>query len=157
MSSVQAIEFLICDNSCLLRKLYNIHAKKLGLNALDRRALIYIDRHCGLTQIELANFLEIEAQNLIRVLDRLCQQGYICKTTHPKDRRAKCVKLTDSGKNILSKLNASVLGTHMKMLSNIDETEQKVVLSVLNKLKINMQNLVETECTRLCADQPDCG
>ncbi len=157
MSLVQAIEFLIYDNSCLLRKLYNIHAKKLGLNALDRRALIYIDRHCGLTQIELANLLEIEAQNLIRVLDRLCQQGYICKKTHPKDRRAKCVKLTDSGRNILSELNESVAVTHMTMLSNIDDAEQDVVLNMLNKLKINMQNLVETECTRLCAKQSNCN
>ena len=145
MLSKQSLEFAICDAGFMIRKHYNYHAGKLGLSALDRRALIYIDHYCGLTQIELASYLEIEAQNLIRVLDRLVEMNYIVKTVHPKDRRAKCLTLSQEGKQVLDQLNAEITKTYAQTLKGISEAEQEQTFEVLQKLKANLQAALD-EC-----------
>lgn len=141
-SSTQLLEFAICDTGLLIRKVYNIHAKALGLNVLDRRALIHVQFRPRLTQIELAGHLEIEAQNLIRVLDRLIKKGYIEKTSHPKDRRAKCIQITQKGENILALLNQKVSQNYRTMLENIPESAQKNLLGSLEMMKGNLTQIL---------------
>ena len=143
-SSTQLLEFSICDTGLLIRKLYNIHAKKLGLNVLDRRALIHIEYRPKLTQIELANYLEIEAQNLIRVLDRLVDQGLIQKIAHPSDRRAKCVEITSKGEGVLQELNQLVSQSYQQMLEGISPEQQKHLLATIETLKKNLGVVLET-------------
>ncbi|MBK2125501.1 MarR family winged helix-turn-helix transcriptional regulator [Fangia hongkongensis] len=143
-SSTQLLEFAVCDTGLLIRKLYNIHAKTLGLNVLDRRALIHIHFRPNLTQVELAGHLEIEAQNLIRVLDRLVSQGYIEKVAHPSDRRAKCIQITDKGNHILNRLNHKVAQSYQQMLEGISEEDQTALLNTLEALKSNLSQVLST-------------
>jgi len=142
-SPTQLLEFAICDSGLLIRKLYNIHAKKLGLNVLDRRALMHIHFRPKQTQIELAGHLEIEAQNLIRVLDRLASYGYIDKIAHLTDRRAKCIIITQAGNDILNKLNENVSDSYKQMLSGISPQAQKDLLDTLSILKQNLNVVIE--------------
>ncbi|MFZ9036015.1 MAG: MarR family winged helix-turn-helix transcriptional regulator [Francisellaceae bacterium] len=142
LSFTKILEFAICDSSLLIRKLYNIHAKSLGLNVLDRRALIHIYYRPELTQVELSQHLEIEAQNLIRVLDRLVDLGFIEKSQHPKDRRAKCLKVTVKGKKTLDELNQKVAVHYDEIFTNIDDETQKTLVFTLETLKDNLSRVL---------------
>ncbi|WP_119344208.1 MarR family winged helix-turn-helix transcriptional regulator [Facilibium subflavum] len=142
-SPTNFLEFAICDTGLLIRKLYNIHAKSLGLNVLDRRALVHIHFRPKQTQIELAGHLEIEAQNLIRVLDRLVNQGYIKKVPHPSDRRANCIQITSSGEEILNKLNQKVAQSYQQMLKDISPESQENLLHTLETLKANLAAIID--------------
>ncbi|MCF6807821.1 MarR family transcriptional regulator [Thiotrichales bacterium 19S9-12] len=144
-SKVQDLMFLITDSSNIVRRVYNRHAKELGIHSIDRRALVYIKYCEGLTQVELAKFLDIEAQNLILILDRLSKQDLIKKEQHPEDRRAKCLFLTDKGKNLLEKLNKTLqTKVHPKIIDGLEEEEVDTLYNAITKIKSNLQNVDTT-------------
>lgn len=132
------IEYLICDVGLLWRKLYNQEAKKLGLGTVDRRAMIYIERNPGLTQVQLADFLEMDPQGLTRILDRLEQKGWLEKQTSANDRRAKCLFISKQGKPILTKLRKSIDQLRPSVLKNISQSEINAVNEILSKMKLNI-------------------
>jgi len=142
-ATTQLLEFAICDTGLLIRKIYNVHAKELGLNVLDRRALLHARFRPKLTQIELAGHLEIEAQNLIRVLDRLADQGLIERVAHESDRRAKCVQVTKRGLAVLEELDKSVAAHYAQILSDVSQEEKISLMLTLEKLKANLSKTLE--------------
>ncbi|WP_440615698.1 MarR family winged helix-turn-helix transcriptional regulator [Cysteiniphilum sp. 6C5] len=142
-ATTQLLEFAICDTGLLIRKIYNFHAKELGLNVLDRRVLVHARFRPKLTQIELAGHLEIEAQNLIRVLDRLSDQGLVERIAHDSDRRAKCVIVTKRGLAVLEELDKAVKQHYAQILGGIDLDEKNALITTLDKLKINLAKTLE--------------
>ncbi len=67
----QDIEFLICDISVLWRRAFSLHTKEMGISTIERRIILNVDRRPGATQVEIANLIDIEPQNLTKPLDRL--------------------------------------------------------------------------------------
>ena len=72
---VHDIEYQICHVGNLWRHLLGIKIKSLNIGVIEKRALFSIQSYPGLTQVQVANFLELEPQNLIRVLDSLEKQS----------------------------------------------------------------------------------
>ncbi|MCF6775974.1 MarR family transcriptional regulator [Thiotrichales bacterium 19X7-9] len=141
-TKIQELMFLLTDSSNIVRRVYNSHAKKLGINSIDRRALVYINYCAGLTQVELAKFLDIEAQNLILILDRLAKQDLIRKEQHPEDRRAKCLFLTDKGKSLLDKLNRTLQSkVHPQIIDGLEDEEFETLYNAIVKIKSNLQGV----------------
>lgn len=144
-AKVQNLMFSITDSANMVRRIYNSYAKKMGINSVDRRALVYINYFPGLTQVELAKSLDIEAQNLILILDRLAKQDLITKEQHPDDRRAKCLFLTTEGKNLLEKLNRTLQSkVHPKITDGLDEIEIESLYKAIDKIKLNLQSIDTT-------------
>jgi DNA-binding MarR family transcriptional regulator len=61
------------------------------------RALYFIGRKPGLIVSELLIYLKITKQSLARVLNDLQARGLVQAEVGPKDRRQRCLHLTDSG------------------------------------------------------------
>lgn len=105
-ADLQEVEHLICQVTLLWKRLLNLHTQHLGITGTERRALSFIARYPGLTQVVVADFLDIEPQNLMRALDKLQENNWIEKKPDLKDRRAKCLFLTAQGEKIIEKIKA---------------------------------------------------
>src|SRR5580658_8827737 len=80
----------------LLRRRFERSVRQAGLpiTRLQAALLIYIARHPGVGQTAAASDLDIEPIALVRMLDRLHEEGLVERHAHPTDRRARTLWLT---------------------------------------------------------------
>ncbi len=86
-SITSTLGFLIGDVTRLYRREFDRRAAHLGLTRVQWRALRRIERVEGLTQVALAEDLELAPIAVGRVLDRLEKAGFIERRPDPTDRR----------------------------------------------------------------------
>lgn len=79
--------FTIGDVTRLYRREFDRRAAHLELTRVQWRALRRIARAQGLTQVDLADALELAPIAVGRVLDRLEKAGFVERRPDPKDRR----------------------------------------------------------------------
>jgi DNA-binding MarR family transcriptional regulator len=88
--------FLVHDVSRLLKRRFERAARQSGLPITRRQAavVLYIARHEGVSQAEVATWLDIEPIALVRMLDKLHEEGLVERRAHPTDRRVRTLWLT---------------------------------------------------------------
>ena len=79
--------FLVTDVTRLMRKQFDRRALRFDLTRAQWRALKRVHHAEGITQNELAEFLEMEPIAVGRVIDRLQKAGFIERRADPNDRR----------------------------------------------------------------------
>src|SRR6185369_3773886 len=91
----------------LLRKAYlgfhrraNARMLKLGITADQFVALSVIAQDEGLTQITLVERTASDPNTVTAILALLERRGLVRRVVHAKDRRARCVSLTPTGRRI---------------------------------------------------------
>lgn len=132
------IEYLVCHVGLLWRRLINDRVKALGLSGTEKRILCCIDRHPGMTQIRLAKLLDLEPQNLTRVLDNLEKQKLIEKRADCTDRRVRCLYLTAAAKKVIQRIVALSNEVKPDILSGIPEKNLKTAVRQLNAIRANL-------------------
>ena len=64
-----------------------------------------VSRYPGTTQRTIAEALEVREITAGRLVDRLCDDGYLRRDANPNDRRAYCVYLTAAAQPLLDRLD----------------------------------------------------
>src|SRR5437764_12018022 len=84
------------DVARLIRRRFERRARQIGLPITRKqaRALLLIARNEGLSQAAVATMLDIEPIALVRILDRLHEEGLVERRLHPTDRRVRTLWLT---------------------------------------------------------------
>ena len=59
-----------------------------------------------MSQVDLADVLELQPISLVRLLDRLVEHGLLERRPDPKDRRANRLFLTESGRQLVDDLDS---------------------------------------------------
>jgi DNA-binding MarR family transcriptional regulator len=87
--------FLVHDVSRLVKRRFDRRARQTGLPITRRQAavVLYIARHEGVSQAEVAAWLDLEPIALVRMLDRLHEEGLVERRAHPTDRRVRTLWL----------------------------------------------------------------
>ena len=70
-------------------------------------ALVVIDRNPGLSQTRLGQTLGIDRSTLVAVIDRLEARGLVERANAPKDRRSYALHVSNAGKVLLARTDAS--------------------------------------------------
>jgi MarR family transcriptional regulator for hemolysin len=98
--------FLVHDVARLLKRHFERRARLTGLPITRRQAavLIYISRREGVSQAEVAALLDIEPIALVRMLDKLRDEGLVERHAHPTDRRVRTLWLTDAARPMLERI-----------------------------------------------------
>jgi DNA-binding MarR family transcriptional regulator len=89
----------------LLRVTFDLDAEKNGLTRAQWHLIGVVSRRPGATQRTIAEALEVREITAGRLVDRLCEEGYLRREENPSDRRAYCVYLTPSAQPLLDKLD----------------------------------------------------
>ncbi|APS44391.1 MarR family transcriptional regulator [Piscirickettsia salmonis] len=141
MQPINELEFLICDISNWWRRIYSCNSQDLGLGPTERRALYAIHQNPGLTQVQLAEFLDIEPQGLTRILDHFVASNWLRKEIAPHDRRARCLYLTPNATPIIEKIRAIGDKFRPQSLTGIDDDELTAFIMTIRKMKDNLASI----------------
>src|SRR5262249_21756704 len=66
--------------------------------------VLYVARHEGVSQAEVANWLDIEPIALVRMLDRLHEEGLVERRAHPTDRRVRTLWLAPGAAPVVERV-----------------------------------------------------
>lgn len=114
----------------------NERLRPLGLSQARWMVLLHLSkRGDGVVQKALAEWLGIEGPTLVRILDRMTEDGWIERRESTTDRRAKTVHLTKQSCAVIKQINKVAAQLRRELLADIDPTEIETCLRVLQQIK----------------------
>lgn len=106
ISSLQLVQIIrqfmdIAMHRALHERLH--FAKSLGLSMPQFSVLaqLHFRGACGMS--EVSEWFEITPAAASQLVDKLVQSGFVLREEDPSDRRAKCLNLTDKGRDLLQR------------------------------------------------------
>lgn len=130
--------YLMQDVTRQLRTHFDRRATRFRLTRAQWRALKAIRRKEGLSQTELAEFLDMEPIPVGRVIDRLQKTGYIERRADPRDRRRWCLHLTPKAHAVVDEMEIIASGLRNDAVRGVTREDFATLLRVLARLKENL-------------------
>ena len=153
----RSLGFLLNDVARLMRKRFDRQARDLGLTRAQWRVMMFLRRHEGARQNELAALLEVENVTLGRHIDRLEESGWVERRPDPSDRRAWLLFLDEKSRPILDKLAVVLIETRETALKGFTTQERDNLIDTLLRIKINLANAEEADSITLETPQTAAG
>jgi DNA-binding MarR family transcriptional regulator len=143
-TDISSIGWLLADASRLIRKLADRRLGPLGLTRAQWQALGALKRLGPITQVALAEYMELETATVARLTDRLEASGWIERKPDSNDRRVKLVSMTPKANAIMDEV--SVIGQKLRddMLADLSDKEREQLVSSLSTMKSRLIRLLET-------------
>lgn len=130
--------FLVTDVTRLMRKHFDRRAVRFGLTRAQWRALKRVHHSEGLTQNELAEFLEMEPIAIGRVIDRLQKAGFIERRADPNDRRCWRLHLLPKAHAVVDDMEQISSELFKQSQRGITAADMKIMLDVFTRMKQNL-------------------
>jgi MarR family transcriptional regulator for hemolysin len=93
-----------------------------------------VARNPGATQHAIANALEVREITAGRLIDRLCEAGYLERRPKPNDRRAYCVFLTARAQPMLEKLEELARLHESEIFAGLNEQDLETLDTLLDSV-----------------------
>lgn len=142
-----SLGFLLADVSRLIRHAFQQRIEGSSLTQAQARALVYVSRHEGVHQIELADLLEIQPITLARLIDQLEQGGLVERRPDSEDRRAYQVFLTPDAAPHLAAIDEVAASIRAEALRGVDEQQAVIVFSALRRMRDNLRGQASSATT----------
>jgi MarR family transcriptional regulator, transcriptional regulator for hemolysin len=128
------------DVARMFRRRFERRARQTGLPVTRQqaRALLYIARNEGLSQAAVATMLDIEPIALVRVLDRLHEEGLVERRLHPTDRRVRTLWLTPLAWDVLDRLLALNAEIREEACAGLPPAARDMLMRALGHMKGNL-------------------
>ena len=130
--------YLMQDVTRHLRTHFDRRATALALTRAQWRAMKTIRRSEGISQVELADALDMEPIPVGRVIDRLQKTGYIERRADPGDRRRWRLYLTPKAHAVVDEMEVIAGGLRDDALRGVTRADYDTLLRVLAQLKQNL-------------------
>lgn len=137
----ESLGFLIADLARLMRHAFEQRIEGSSLTLAQARALVYLSRHEGIRQVELAGLLEVQPITLARLIDHLNEEGLVERRPDPIDRRAYRLYLTAAATPQLAAIGEVAAAIRADVLRDVDQQQAPLVLAALNKMRDNLLSL----------------
>jgi len=131
----------IVESSRLLRNYIDHRAKGQGTTRAQWIVLFRLREQEGLSQVDLAEVLELQPISLVRLLDRLVQHGLLERRHDPKDRRANRLFLTVKGRQLVDDLDGLRDSIASEVLQDIPAGAIQTSLRTLRDIKDRIKGL----------------
>lgn len=129
----------LVETSRLLRNFIDHRAKARGTTRAQWIVLFRLREQEGLSQVDLADVLELQPISLVRLLDRLVEHGLVERRADPRDRRANRLFLTASGRQLANDLDSLRNTIATDVLQGVPtaalETSLKTLRDVKDRIK----------------------
>jgi DNA-binding MarR family transcriptional regulator len=133
----------LVESSRLLRNYIDHRAKDRGTTRAQWIVLFRLRQQEGLSQVDLADVLELQPISLVRLLDRLVEHGLLERRHDPRDRRANRLFLTASGRQLVDDLDSLRDSIASDVLHDIPEAAIEVSLRTLSDIKERIKAIDE--------------
>ncbi len=137
-SITSTLGFLIGDVTRLYRREFDRRAAHLGLTRVQWRALRRIERVEGLTQVALAEDLELAPIAVGRVIDRLEKARFIERRPDPTDRRCWRLYLAPGSAMVMSGVDRIASELREEVFAGIAMSDLEASERVMDTLKLRL-------------------
>lgn len=124
-----------------IRTAFNKQVTVHGLTYPRARALFRLAKKQNMTQSELACELELEQATLVRLLDRMEENGLIERRADPNDRRVKLLVLTPHGEEQAALVRAIADRMRAQIFQDIDPGQLHVAVALFTRISANVTEL----------------
>jgi len=131
----------LVETSRLLRNFIDHRAKSRGTTRAQWIVLFRLRQQEGLSQVDLADVLELQPISLVRLLDRLVEHGLLERRHDPKDRRANRLFLTASGRQLVDDLDSLRDAIATDVMHDMPATTVETTLHALRDIKDRIKSL----------------
>jgi MarR family transcriptional regulator for hemolysin len=142
----------LVESSRLLRNHIDHRAKSRGTTRAQWIVLFRLREQEGLSQVDLAEVLELQPISLVRLLDRLVERGLLERRQDPKDRRANRLFLTPSGRQLVDDLDSLRDAIATDVLQNVPISAIETSLNTLRDVKERIKNSAEPPPGNIAAE-----
>src|SRR4029077_8161468 len=131
----------LVESSRLLRNYIDQRAKTCGTTRAQWIVLFRLRDQEGLSQVDLADVLELQPISLVRLLDRLVEHGLLERRHDPKDRRANRLFLTATGRQLVDDLDSLRDAIAIDVLRDVPDEAVEKSLAALRDIKERIKHL----------------
>ncbi len=116
------------------RRVLDRRLQPLGLTQATWLALVHLSRApAPLRQKDLAQSMGLDGSSVVRLLDALQSDGLVERLEHA-DRRAKALRLTPEGRDVVDQVEAIAQDLRTRLLNIVDSRELDAAFAVLLKV-----------------------
>ena len=128
-----------------IRTTFNQQVTAHGLTYPRARALFRLAKKQNMTQSELACDLELEQATLVRLLDRMEENGLIERRPDASDRRVKLLFLTPHGEEQAALVRSIADRMREQIFADIDPGELNAAVALLERISANVTKLEDID------------
>lgn len=105
-----------------------------GLRLSQHAVLAAVAEHGPLAQAEVVRRLDIDAKDVVGLINELQDKGLVQRRTDPRDRRKNAVSATPAGLSCLRRCSALADEANQQLLAPLSVTERELLLTLLARL-----------------------
>lgn len=121
------------------RQLADAALAEFGVSNSAAWCLIHIERLGGeVRQNELAESLDIAQPSLVRTLDQVQASGLVQRTQHPDDKRSNIISLTDTGQDLVGRIEAKLDTLRTELLTDVPDGAIEIAVWLLDLLSLRI-------------------
>jgi len=124
-----------------LRISFDQAVEQSGLTRAKWTLIAAVARHPGATQRLIAEALEVREITAGRLIDRLCDEGYLKRQESPNDRRAYSVYVTPVAQPVLDKLDELARIHENLIFAGFKPEELETLDEMLETMSRNLSNV----------------
>lgn len=128
----------------LVRAYADKQAARFGMTRAQWAVLAKVERSEGLKQSELADMMDMQPITLTRLIDKLCDNGWIERRGDETDRRVNRLYLRKAARPLLLKLADLRSELTATALAGINPADAQRLLGQLEQIKENVRNAIQT-------------
>jgi MarR family transcriptional regulator, transcriptional regulator for hemolysin len=136
--------FTLGEVQRLVRAYADKQAARFGITRAQWAVLAKVERNEGMKQTELAEQMEMQPITLTRLIDKLCDNGWIERRGDDNDRRVNRLYLRKTGRQLLGKLSGLRSELTATALGGISPTDAHRMLTQLELIKENVRNAIQS-------------
>jgi len=133
----------LVESSRFLRNYIDHRAKGRGTTRAQWIVLFRLRDQEGLSQVDLADVLELQPISLVRLLDRLVEHGLVERKHDPRDRRANRLFLTSAGRQLADDLVSLRESIATDVLQDVPDAAIEISLKTLRDIKERIKTFAE--------------
>ena len=135
--------FTLAELNRLMRAYADKEASRFGITRAQWAVLAKVERSEGMKQTELAELMEMQPITLTRLIDKLCEQGWIERRSDATDRRVNRLYLRKAGRHLLGKMSGLRSELTATALEGINPAEAHRLLAQLEQVKENVRHAIQ--------------
>ena len=135
--------FTLGEVQRLVRAYADKQAARYGITRAQWAVLAKVERTEGLKQTELAEQMEMQPITLTRLIDKLCDNGWIERRGDETDRRVNRLYLRKAARPLLGKLSGLRSEITATALEGINPADAHRMLAQLESIKENVRNAIQ--------------
>ena len=135
--------FTLGEVQRLVRAHADKQAARYGITRAQWAVLAKVERSEGLKQSELAELMEMQPITLTRLIDKLCDNGWIERRGDETDRRVNRLYLRKPARPLLGKLSGLRSEITAMALEGIHPADAHRLLTQLEAIKENVRHAIQ--------------